>query len=1056
MRDKNHYPHAALESSNSLTDPSLDHGLRVKPRVVFCCLWATGMEPGHDQLTRVLAIRRHGNKWVSLDRAVNPSDSPEGNTGAAALEELGEFIGDAMVVTPEGSTLERWLAWGCEATQVRATSVAELAALLTPGRQAAGNNDLIRNLMPEGCGDGAGELTPADLIYACGGLMTKFQRSSLHALQVAAKGYSIALDRLRATDPGGAQRLQLALSMAEHPSTWNATPPGRREPVPDLQEHILSKSAAISVGMAVLTPGALPRWHAEACQLEESDPLPPRPPEERPLDESELKLVDDLFLEHLPRGFAEEHGLDMVLCQRPAQHEVARAVAEMFGTGKLLLIHAPTGTGKTLAYLLPAMIWARANGARIGLATYTRALQEQAMEQDVPRALAALERAGQEGPFSVSLLKGRSNYVCWRALEQLEPQPSDDPEHWLAWTALVLFALTDPSGDLDRFPKRSPVRLESAREYRRSLGRMLSNARAQTGCCLGKQAARTCAAHVARRRAERSNVVLMNHALVLSTQEFVRTVVFDECEHLHDSAASAWEHRIDFPTAHTHLNRLHGGRRGGILDRLHGLSINSTVLGGDLEVALVAASEAGDCLTWLEEEATLYTKWRRRELADRGMQEAHSLLGEYLSGQESKMVQARKKLMQALMNLDSSCAGLADRLAEAEAPGTARVRRQLEVSRGDLNTLRSSLGSWLPVKDDTIELDNRWWYEVETNPAGDAVLVATPLLPHELLGSQYYPDLQSAAFMSATTKQRGSFDGAMHYLGLHFVAQPQDDEGWTPRTVKTVDAPEVFDYSRVFVGIMRDAPDVQEKQQFLDYTTKLIEDLTNRTRGRTLVLFTSLADCRHVGERLRASFEERHLPLWYQGMPGLDKEELATLFRDRTNSVLLGVDTFWYGADFPGETLEYLIIARLPYGVPGAFHHAQCALMGVGVQREAIYMPRALAKFRQGFGRLMRRTTDRGCVLILDKRIARQGHRAFLADLPLAGFRKDDGARILQGESSRVLNAALEHMGLGADEEASPPEKPSPKRPKEPEQDAPKPFKEDPGPLAVDPGDIPW
>jgi hypothetical protein len=191
-------------------------------------------------------------------------------------------------------------------------------------------------------------------------------------------------------------------------------------------------------------------------------------------------------------------------------------------------------------------------------------------------------------------------------------------------------------------------------------------------------------------------------------------------------------------------------------------------------------------------------------------------------------------------------------------------------------------------------------------------------------------------------------------------------------------------------------------------------------------------------------------------MPGLDKEELATLFRDRTNSVLLGVDTFWYGADFPGETLEYLIIARLPYGVPGAFHHAQCALMGVGVQREAIYMPRALAKFRQGFGRLMRRTTDRGCVLILDKRIARQGHRAFLADLPLAGFRKDDGARILQGESSRVLNAALEHMGLGVDEEASPPEKPSPKRPKEPEQDAPKPFKEDPGPLAVDPGDIPW
>jgi len=1072
-------------TSNSSTSQAQGLAFKHEPQVVFCCLWTTGMEPGQDHLVRILALARRADCWESLDRLVVDED-PQASAARAkafdieqlvdplppaeALLELQEFIGDSTAMTPEGSTLERWLEWGSKKTTVCATSVAEFAALLTPGRHASSSTEVIRVLLPAGVTKSTDKTTPAELIYALGSLMKLLHSSSPHALQLAASGYALALDRLRVSDPEGASRLQLALSMAEHPSSWNLKPPGCDTPVPELQDGLLSQSVSKSLEMGVLGGGALPRWHAEACQLEESDPLPPRPPDERPLDEAELKLVDDLFQVHLPACLAEEHKIDPSLCQRPSQHQVARAVAEMFGTKKLLLIHAPTGTGKTLAYLLPAMIWARANGMRVGLATYTRALQEQAMDQEVPRALAALARAGDPGSFSVSLLKGRNNYMCWRALEQLEPEPDDDPERWLAWTTLALFGLTDLSGDLDRFPKRAPVRLGSVREYRRALQRLLSNVRAQTGCCRGKHAERTCAAQVARRRAERSNVIIMNHSLMLTSPEFVQTAIFDECEHLHASAASAWEHRIDFPTARAHLNRLHGGRRPGILDHLRGRALNSAAIGNDLEAACTSAAKAGDCLVWLEEEAARYTRWRGKELSQRGVQEAHSLLHEYLANQDSQLVGARTGLMEALLNLDSSCALLAERLAEADLPGSERSKRQLEVARGDLNTLRSSLGDWLPMHEDAIALDNKWWYEVETDPAGESVLVATPLLPHELLGADYYPNLNSAAFLSATTRQRGSFDGALRFLGLHFVSQPQESEGWTPRTVETSAAPEVFDYHQVFVGLMRDAPDVHDKQRFLEYASQLIEFLTDRTRGRTLVLFTSLADCRQVGEALQASFEERHLPLWYQGMPGMDKEELATLFRERTNSVLLGVDTFWYGADFPGETLEYLILARLPYGVPDAFHHAQCALMGSGVQREAIYMPRALAKFRQGFGRLMRRTTDRGCVLILDKRITSSRHRAFLRDLPLAGFQDDDGARVQQGETSRILKAAFEHMGLtdrlqrsGQGMDFTPPGTqtmimPAP-APHAVPQPSPRPEKSDspdPSPLTIDPEDIPW
>jgi Rad3-related DNA helicase len=175
-----------------------------------------------------------------------------------------------------------------------------------------------------------------------------------------------------------------------------------------------------------------------------------------------------------------------------------------------------------------------------------------------------------------------------------------------------------------------------------------------------------------------------------------------------------------------------------------------------------------------------------------------------------------------------------------------------------------------------------------------------------------------------------------------------------------------------------------------------------------------------VGEELGGFFRARRIPLWFQNQEGTVKEELSELFRARVDSVLLGVDTFWYGADFPGETLEYLVIVKLPYGVPDRYHEAQCAALGAAEQRKRIYMPRALAKFRQGFGRLMRRESDRGVVFVLDARLLQPRQRPFLRELPLenpletlrdpaAGLRR---ARFVRGDTERCLREAFEHMGL--------------------------------------------
>jgi ATP-dependent DNA helicase DinG len=275
-------------------------------------------------------------------------------------------------------------------------------------------------------------------------------------------------------------------------------------------------------------------------------------------------------------------------------------------------------------------------------------------------------------------------------------------------------------------------------------------------------------------------------------------------------------------------------------------------------------------------------------------------------------------------------------------------------------------------------------------------------------------------FLSATTLLRGGFEDARRYLGLERAAEPAEDEEREPEAVDAHAAPEAFDYERVVVLAPKDVPDYRgDKQGWLEHGARLIAHVAVRTGGRILALYTNQADLDAVAARLRPYLEPRGIEVLAQNSGGRSSERLADRFRTHGSAVLLGVDSFWFGADFAGAALEYLFIAKLPYGVPDRYHHAQCAAMGRGEQRKTIYMPRALARFRQGFGRLMRRVDDSGCVFVLDKRITEPRHRAFTRELPLAvdGRR---GARFVRATTDLCLRAAWEHMGVtgeGVDEQ---------------------------------------
>ena len=934
--------------------------------IVFCCLRSTGADPSLDRLERLEALRipeEEGGRFTGAD----PS-------GAETWAELEAFLGGSPTIVRDLAEFEAWRSQIGGLRARVAVGLGELEALF-------GQDD----------DPGACE-SPEALRDRAQGIVERFLRAPASAVELVLAGYRRALEALEAGSPRGAAVLRLALQVVDK---LGSRPPDRRTADP-----------------ADLLAGVVPACERGIALWERLPQVPVDGEAPKRMTDEDRGRLDAIFEEHLPRSFAGSY--------RRGQHEVARAVADVLGSNELLLVHAPTGTGKTLAYLVPALLWAVRHETRIGIATYTRALQQQAMDRELPRALQALERAGVAPLPRVSMLKGRENYVCWRALKLALPLDDEDGEAWLAWTRVAGAALRDPEADLDRMPLRPPIPLEGSGRWRRALGDLLRSVRCRSACCVHEEDRRSCGAEAARHRAEKSHVVITNQAFVLARREFFKHVVFDECEHLHDQAHGAWSHVITFRQMRTALARMHAPGRessSALLDRLERAVVEGTPMHRSIAASLAAWEDAVGAIASLEAALDAFEAWRDEALRLRSDRESHSLLREYVESGGSAVVDGRRALSRAFNDLEAELAEIAERLDATPLRGIPALRRSLDLVRTELAGTMEAVAAWLPLAEGKPAFRPSAFYDVEVDARGERALAARVLLPNEVLGREFHPDLSTGVFVSATTWLRGGFESALGYLGLDRAAEPAEDEDRAPRVVRTFRAPDVFDYSRVLVAVPRDAPPIsRDKDAFLDYVRRFVGRVGERTRGRMLVLFTNAADVRRVGEELEGHFRARSIGLLYQNMEAASKEELADLFRTRIDSVLLGVDTFWFGADFPGQTLEYVVIVRLPYGVPDRYHHAQCAALGTSEQWRRIYMPRALAKFRQGFGRLMRLESDRGCVFVLDGRALEPRHRAFLRELPIGSdedsVSDDGGARLVRGDTERCIREAIAHMGL--------------------------------------------
>lgn len=734
-------------------------------------------------------------------------------------------------------------------------------------------------------------------------------------------------------------------------------------------------------------------WDRQASEqkarLEAARKLQAAPPTDNPLKPTgdttpiDVEEINTFFAD---KGILSRHF--RAYEQRPQQVEMACSVLRAFNDSDVLLVEAGTGTGKSMAYLVPAALFALRRGERVVVSTNTINLQDQLFTKDLPDVQRMITETAngaasetETSPLKAALLKGRSNYLCMKRYRQMLKDENLQPHEARALLKVKMWLPTTTTGD----------RAELLLVEREMAAWNRLNSTPET--CTGADCYRECFFYKARRKAEAAHIVVVNHALLLSdvaaqanVLPFYEHVIIDEAHNLEEVATEQLSFQVDQAALQQFLDSLHqtGGAQtvSGLLSeyRTH---FRDSAAGPD---ALERANQIA--------QAMLPAIERARQHVAAFFQQLQHFVSDEITSQGSydprlrltsnirrKAEWSNVELIWDNLNLALTQIGdglgkfesLMIDLEDAELLNYDELRLRVEWLKRHCTDLRVQLGHIIFGDEARI-----CWLNLD-QVRNTMMLNAAPLSVAELLQAQLFAEKQTSVLTSATLSVNESFAFVRSRLGL---SEPEELH---------LDSP--FDYEQqalVFIPDDIPAPNQNGYQQRVE---EALTRLAIATNGRMLALFTANSTLRQTYAAIQEELEDNGITLLGQGLDG-SRRALLERFKEWPRSVLFGTSSFWEGVDVVGEALSVLAIVKLPFNVPNdPVFAARSEQFASPFQEYAV--PLSILRFKQGFGRLIRSKDDRGVVVVLDKRLLTKNYGSqFLQSLPSTSVRRGTLAQL--------------------------------------------------------------
>ena len=684
-----------------------------------------------------------------------------------------------------------------------------------------------------------------------------------------------------------------------------------------------------------------------------------------PIKRKKFEPIDaNECIEYLSKGSRAESIIEGFE-EREGQKEMVKEVCKSFNENKTALIEAGTGIGKSLAYLIPAIEWSIKNRERVIISTKTINLQEQLIKKDIPTVKRIIGK-----DFEFTLMKGRGNYVCLNRIMEISQDLFSfiDDEEQDQFDKILSWVRKTEDGSISDLPF-TPIPT------------LWEKICSKTETCLGAKCRyfSDCFVNKVRREALRSHLVITNHHYFLADSSLSETgvsvlpnynrVIFDEAHRLEDSATSFFTKTINEYTINALLNQLHKFGK------------NKTEKG---------------YISYLKKKKLLDndSQYRRvirviqevRESADSLFIELSNFIKDFIQN-EASFNNDQKELYQVIEINDyvknnhswdlnilpiigafyKSISSLENQLLEIRRSLDGK-KREVEAKQIDGYILRlidilQTIDIFLKDED----TDYVRWIKNKKRPSISISLIEIG----KQLEKMIYDKVKTLIMTSATLTVRGEFNFIKGRLGIN-----------RPTLDVKIDSP--FDFQKQMAIMIPN--DIVEPQNplYVQDLSMAIESLIRETRGNTLILFTSYATLNKTYGEIFNRISGDGFVLLKQG--DKPRQLLLNNFKAQRNTILFGTESFWEGIDIPGENLQCVIITRLPFKVP-TDPVIKARLKRIEIEGKNSFinylLPLAVIKTKQGVGRLIRKKSDRGVIIILDKRIITKNYgEIFIKSLP--------------------------------------------------------------------------